>query len=134
MISRFKPIVFLETNPRIRSLFDSFWGLSQVENPLVHYASEADFWNSSEERGLLLLVDARIISDSFVEWLKRIHSQKPWYEGRVICVVETKEERDRMIALGVIHVLRLPFQWGQWLPVMKKMGLQWKLWTPTNVS
>ncbi len=128
MISRFKPILFLESHPRIRSLFDSFWGLSMIENEMVHFASEKDFWDHSPEECALFLVDRRLIEVEIFEWMRQVELKKPQMVSRIIWVVETKEERDRIIALGFQNVLRLPFQWSQWFPVIRKMELRWRLW------
>ena len=128
MIPRFKPILFLESHPRIRSLFDSFWGLSMIENEMVHFASGKDFLDRSPDECALFLVDRRSIEGEIVEWMSQLELKKPQIVDRIIWVVETKEERDRIIALGIPNVLRLPFQWSQWLPVICKMGLRWRLW------
>ncbi len=128
MTSRFKPILFLEANPRIRSLFDSFWGLSMIENEMIQFVSEKDFWERSLNECALLLIDRHLIEGEIIEWMRQVELKKPQMISRIIWVVETKEERDRIITLGFQNVLRLPFQWSQWLPVICKMGLRWRLW------
>lgn len=125
----FEPIIFLENNQRIRSLFDSFWGMESVVNPLVNFNSEEAFWKSLPGKGTLLIVDAHVLTGDVGEWIKKFEKMKPHYRNRIILVVETKEEREKMLAQGVSQVLRLPFQWSQWLPVMKKMGFRWGLWS-----
>jgi DNA-binding response OmpR family regulator len=128
MMDHFEPILFLESSPRIRSLFDSFWGMESVQNLLVNCDSESAFWKLEHKQYALLIVDVRMISGEISDWMKKLERERPQDIGRIIWVVETKEERDRWTALGVLHVLRLPFQWSQWLPVIKKMGLRWNLW------
>ncbi len=127
-MSPFKPILFLEPHPRIRSLFESFWGLSMIANPFIDFSSEEDFWESGIEEGALLIVDCRLLQTEITEWTQKIQRQKPLLESQIIWVVETKEERDRLLTLGLQNVLRLPFQWGQWLPMICKRGLRWRLW------
>lgn len=128
MIPPFKAILFLEPHLRIRSLFDSFWGISKIHNSLIHFSTEQEFWEQSPDDCALLIVDLLILDLDPVEWTKILKEKRPLYQERVIWVVETKEERDRLVALGLTNVLRLPFQWSQWLPVICKFGLKWRLW------
>ena len=128
MTPPFKAILFLEPHLRIRSLFDSFWGISKLHNPLIHFSTEQEFWEKSPEDCALLIVDLRLLDLDLLEWIEILKEKRPLYQERMIWVVETKEERDRIMSLGLVNVLRLPFQWSQWLPVICKFGLKWRLW------